>query len=57
MQWMLRRRSVPSRLHYGLRQESGRLTAHVWVTVDGQTVIGEEASNQEHSEVGVFPNL
>lgn len=28
-------------LHYGARHTPGRLEAHVWVTVDGQAVIGE----------------
>lgn len=44
---MLRRRGVPSLLHYGVRQtpEQG-LTAHVWVTIDGNPVIGgAEAGN------------
>jgi hypothetical protein len=38
---MLRRRGVPSVLHYGVAREAGGgLAAHVWVTVGGRPVIG-----------------
>ncbi len=40
--WMLRRRGIPSVLLYGARREGDRLAAHVWVDVDGETVIGGE---------------
>jgi len=53
--WMLRRRGARSRLHYGLRSEE-RLSAHVWVTLDGQPVIGEEESDP-HACVAIFPPL
>ena len=52
--WMLRVRGNPSRLHYGLKQADGRLTAHVWVTLAGAAVIGEEAY-EGHVCVAVFP--
>jgi hypothetical protein len=40
---MLRRRGYASLLHYGVAQEETKgLSAHVWVSVDGQTVIGGE---------------
>jgi hypothetical protein len=40
---MLRRRGYPSILHYGVGQEEAKgLAAHVWVSVDGLTVIGGE---------------
>lgn len=39
---MLRRRGLPSRLHYGVAQEEGKVAAHVWVTLDGRPVIGGE---------------
>jgi len=40
---MLRRRGVPSVLHYGVARDSaGGLAAHVWVTVAGRPVIGGE---------------
>lgn len=40
--WMLRRRGIPSVLLYGARREGDGLAAHVWVDVDGETVIGGE---------------
>ncbi|HEX8626492.1 MAG TPA: lasso peptide biosynthesis B2 protein [Allosphingosinicella sp.] len=40
--WMLRRRGIPSVLLYGVRREGDGLAAHVWVDVDGETVIGGE---------------
>ncbi len=44
--WMLRRRGIPSVLLYGVRHDVDGLAAHVWVDVDGETVIGgEEAPN------------
>lgn len=52
--WMLRRRGVPSRFHYGLRSEAERLSAHVWVTVGNRHVIGEEESNP-HAPIASFP--
>ena len=40
---MLRRRGYDSVLHYGGGQEEAKgLSAHVWVSVDGQVVIGGE---------------
>ena len=53
--WMLRRRGAPSRLHYGLRSKE-RLSAHVWVTLDGHPVIGEEYADP-HACVAAFPRL
>lgn len=53
--WMLRRRGAPSRLHYGLRSEEG-LSAHVWVTLEGHPVVGEEDSDP-HACVATFPPL
>jgi hypothetical protein len=41
LQAMLRRRGVPSVMHYGIaKDESAELKAHVWLSVDGVTVIG-----------------
>lgn len=46
LHWMLRRRGIRSVLLYGARREGDGLAAHVWVDVDGETVIGgEEAPN------------
>jgi hypothetical protein len=42
LHWMLRRRGIPSVLLYGARREADGLAAHVWVDVDGETVIGGE---------------
>lgn len=43
LHWMLRRRGIPSVLHYGVAQDEQKgLRAHVWVTVQGQDVIGGE---------------
>jgi len=55
--WMLRRRGLPSRLHYGIRQQAGSLTAHVWVDVKGLAVIGEEEPVSAHAPVAVYPSL
>ena len=42
LHWMLRRRGIPSVLLYGVRRQGAGLAAHVWVDVDGETVIGGE---------------
>jgi hypothetical protein len=42
LHWMLRRRGIRSVLLYGARRDGDRLAAHVWVDVDGETVIGGE---------------
>jgi hypothetical protein len=39
VQRMLRRRGIPNRLHLGVASPS-EATAHAWVTVDGQAVVG-----------------
>lgn len=40
---MLRRRGIPSTLHYGVRTDPEKgVTAHVWVTESGRAVIGGE---------------
>lgn len=46
LHWMLRRRGIRSVLLYGARRQGEGLAAHVWVEVDGETVIGgEEAAD------------
>jgi hypothetical protein len=46
LHWMLRRRGIGSVLLYGARRDGEGLAAHVWVDVDGETVIGgDEAPN------------
>lgn len=52
--WMLRRRGMPSQLHYGLRPSIEKLSAHVWVTLAGDVVVGEEADDAHHC-VAIFP--
>ena len=42
LHWMLRRRGIRSVLLYGVRHQDEGLAAHVWVDVDGETVIGGE---------------
>lgn len=53
-QWMLRRRGKRSVLHYGLRPGPDDLSAHVWISLDGVPVIGEE-ERDPHVEVAQFP--
>jgi Transglutaminase-like superfamily len=40
LHWMLRRRGIRSVLLYGARRDGDELKAHVWIDVDGETVIG-----------------
>ena len=42
LHWMLRRRGIGSVLLSGARRDGEGLAAHVWVDVDGETVIGGE---------------
>jgi hypothetical protein len=51
--WMHRRRGAPSILHYGARTGQ-ELAAHVWVSVDGDIVIGE-AEAASHACIATFP--
>ena len=44
LQAMARRRGVASLLHYGIKQEGNGLSAHVWLSVDAQIVIGGETA-------------
>src|SRR4051794_2335412 len=55
-QRMLRRRGIDARLHYGARNQAstGKLEAHVWVTVDKIAVIGgDEAAG--FAEIATYP--
>jgi hypothetical protein len=56
VQRMLRQSGIDALLHYGARHEpgSGKLQAHVWVTVGGQAVIGGEEAI-EYKEIAAFP--
>ena len=55
-QWMLRRRGIDAVLRYGIANERSphRLEAHVWVTVDGEPVIGG-AEARSFAPVAAFP--
>jgi hypothetical protein len=56
LHWMLRRRGVASRLHYGVRQDrENGLTAHVWVSIDGANVLGGENAS-DFSCLATFPD-
>lgn len=55
LQWMLRRRGVDARLHYGIaRDEVGELQAHVWVAAGGALLIGG-ADAPRFRRVATFP--
>lgn len=56
VQRMLRRSGANAVLHYGARHDpvSGALEAHVWVSVDGQVVIGGEDA-RHYAEVACYP--
>ena len=54
-QWLLRRAGVDAYLHYGVRTERhGKLSAHVWVDVDGETLMGAETKDG-YALVATFP--
>ena len=55
LQWMLRRRGIDARLHYGIGQdEAGELQAHVWVAAEDTVVIGG-ADADRFRRVATFP--
>lgn len=55
LQRMLRRRGFDARLHYGARNEPpGKLHAHVWVSVEGDVVMGG-SERPDFAELAVFP--
>lgn len=54
-QWMLRLRGFPSHLEYGIRTDGDAVTAHVWVTLDGRILIGEEEA-ERYASVATFPS-
>lgn len=55
-QRLLRSAGIDARLHYGARHknEDGTLEAHVWVSVDGVAVIGEDAAG-DFAEIASYP--
>lgn len=43
--WILNRRSIPARLHYGVAQNPDKgLRAHVWVSCEGRNIMGGESA-------------
>lgn len=44
LQMMLRRRGVPALLHYGIKHGE-EISAHVWLSVGGEVVMGGEAAD------------
>ncbi len=56
VQRLLRSSGIDARLHYGARhaEDTGKLEAHVWVTVAGETIFGgEEAVG--YAELARYP--
>lgn len=55
-QWMLRRRGIPSFLHYGVdgRAPDG-ISAHVWIMLDGLPLLGG-AESARHACVMIRPD-
>lgn len=54
VQRMLRKSGIGATLHYGARQFDGELQAHVWVTVDGRSIIGGDQA-EDFAEVATYP--
>ena len=55
MQWMLRRRRIPSLLHYGVAQDEQRgLSAHVWISYRGEGIMGADEAPR-HTCLATFP--
>jgi hypothetical protein len=54
--FMLRRRGVPSVLHYGVgRDEDQELAAHVWISVDREVVVGAFEHGRFHEVLALPP--
>jgi hypothetical protein len=55
---MLRSSGIDAVLHYGARHHpvTGKLEAHVWVTVDGRAVAGGEDAPQ-FAEIATYPQI
>lgn len=55
VQWMLRRRGIPSVLYYGAAmQPAGQLVAHVWVC-DGEIAVVGASTAGSFAALGRFP--
>ena len=56
LHWMLQRRRLGSRLHYGVgRSDEGALKAHVWVSWRGSDVIGGDVA-QDFTCLATYPS-
>jgi hypothetical protein len=56
LQWMLRRRGIDARLHYGIgKDEAGALCAHVWVSAGPTLLIGSEQAPRFRT-VATYPS-
>ena len=53
--WMLRLRGIPSHLEYGIRTDGNEVIAHVWVSLDGCILIGEQEAKR-CALVATFPS-
>ena len=55
LQWMLRRRGIDARLHYGVGYApSSDLQAHVWVSVGDEIVLGRDEA-LAYKSVATYP--
>lgn len=56
VQRLLRQSGIDARLHYGARRDpvEQQLQTHVWVTVNGQAVIGGESAG-DYAEIASYP--
>jgi hypothetical protein len=52
--FMLRRRSIPSKLFYGVARQEQQLKAHTWIKVGDRTVVGGEAESG-FTVLAIFP--
>ncbi len=43
--WMLRRRGLEAKVHYGIAKDKADLDAHVWVTSGEVDVVGQEGKD------------
>lgn len=55
LHWLMRLRSLPSLLHFGISTGKDQLSAHVWVSLEGKILMGEESADS-HAQVATFPS-
>ncbi len=51
--FLLRRRGVASKLHYGVRREDGRLATHTWLESGDEVLVGGDVKDA-YATLGVF---